>query len=168
MHIAADGCFRVSRIDKGNAGNNSKSATIQDRIVKKEVVEEALKQYAIDFPKAKENKNKNEHCESNFVAAGESGSGASPFSLDERGLFGLCCRHGTILSLCDLLTGERFAYLDLLIEPILKKLPEKGQLYLYYDIMCRYQSHMKVHIFVNIRIIKIFSQKQYHIALQLL
>jgi len=61
--------------------------------------------------------------------------------LDETGVMGIACpRHGVILKAADIYGGEKYLYLDLLLESYLKsKVPQK--LLVYYDIACRYQKH---------------------------
>ena len=63
--------------------------------------------------------------------------------LDETGVFGIfCARHGTMLSLQSMKTGESLGYLD---HGLLNLLEKRGydpeQVHLFYDIACQYKGH---------------------------
>ncbi len=71
--------------------------------------------------------------------------------LSEKGVMGLfCARHGFLLRMCDVFHGERFAYADYLLKDFIdgngitssgmKK--EGRKILLYYDIGCRFRSHL--------------------------
>jgi hypothetical protein len=66
-------------------------------------------------------------------------------SVDETGLFGVCCaRTGTLLVACDMITGERYIYPDLVLATVLHPFTKTGGVdaILYYDVGCRYASHI--------------------------
>lgn len=64
--------------------------------------------------------------------------------LDDTGIFGVfCARHGTLLSLQSMKTGESFKYLDLAIDQLVNKRNyNPKELHLFYDVACRYKQHV--------------------------
>lgn len=60
------------------------------------------------------------------------------------GVFGVfCARHETVLRCTDMYKGERFAYLDYLLQQMLEP-DDTRNVFLYYDVACRYMPHLLV------------------------
>ncbi len=69
--------------------------------------------------------------------------------LDEAGVVGaFCARHETPIYIMDMKVGEKFIYADTILKNIQSKLSGGNNIYLYYDIICKYMPHIKVKKFI--------------------
>jgi hypothetical protein len=64
---------------------------------------------------------------------------------DETGIFGLfCARHGTLISLISMKSGETMRYLDLAIQELIElRGYNPKRIHLFYDIACQYKQHVE-------------------------
>ncbi|KAI8916845.1 hypothetical protein BC831DRAFT_153278 [Entophlyctis helioformis] len=62
--------------------------------------------------------------------------------LEITGVFGsICARHSVVLRLINMSYGERFMYLDHVIEDMFKRHGDQHAIKVYYDIACQYMKH---------------------------
>jgi hypothetical protein len=85
--------------------------------------------------------------QSKFKDFDETGT-AGVFNLGVFGVF--CARHETVLRCTDMYKGERFAYFDYILNKMLDP-DDTRDVYLYYDVACRYQPHLLVTIHLTSR-----------------
>lgn len=87
------------------------------------------------------------NCKSKFFAMKENmGESIKYNRLDETGHFGLACaRHEVMIKMVDMTSGERFIYPDLLLKNYFESESNPENIYLYYDIMCKYSAHLERH-----------------------
>ena len=84
---------------------------------------------------------------SNISAAGLAYRRHKSSTLDEKGVFGMCCaRHGTPLLFLDMYGGECYDYCDKAIHTLLKG-DTSRKVYLFYDIACKYGAKFRVRFF---------------------
>jgi hypothetical protein len=132
--IAADGCFRMGR--RLNAGSSEDSPRLSNFFKDSQECKEI-----IDRTSTKKNADI-KTCGSTFTAGNISRRRNKQAIFDETGTFGIfCARHEVPLSLVDMHYGERFGYLDFLLEDHLKRNPALEKLVLYYDVNCKYKAH---------------------------
>ena len=111
MHLAGDGCFRASRWNKGNQIHSKMNLAINNLIIPRKESEERLK--AVPDTSAKKNRTE---C-ANFTAGQQQYHKKQYENYDETGIMGLVCpRHGVLLSAVDMFGGEKYVYMDLLLE----------------------------------------------------
>lgn len=133
LHLAADGCFKLRREKRKHLIETE--PRINNFFINRES-EKLLEK--LDKSMAKNN---DESCEANFKAAK-----ATPKNnkFDEKGVVGLfCARHGTPLLFMDIFTGERYAYIDMLLLEYLKNKLNVKNVIFYYDVGCKYIAHFK-------------------------
>lgn len=142
LNLAADGNFRSFSYAKNHVIPDSllTSHFMLNQPYMKDKLEEAKKQVKLkpgDIP-----------C-SNFRALEGQATGKFK-SLNETGMFGICCaRHETILCATDMFSEERFAYLDTLLELFLEDVEKDRPVNVFYDIGCKFERHVEVSHYVS-------------------
>jgi hypothetical protein len=131
LHLAADGNFKLNRVKK----KSHAEASPRIQIFYSSQSLNASRMDQDSFGKL--------GCESSLNAA-------KPIlkseRFDEKGVIGLfCARHGAPLLFIDCFTGERYAYIDLLLQEYLETQPNCKNVFFYYDVNCLYAKHYDNH-----------------------
>jgi Kyakuja-Dileera-Zisupton transposase len=139
VFLAADGCFKAHRLKKKGQIIDPEAYNIDHFIVSEAEIKLCLAQATRNNSTAHDSQ-----C-SDFAATSNRRMGPD---FDETGIFGLCCaRHETPLIACNMFSGDRFVYLDKLLNMIATKSMHPNddrQIYLGYDVACKYIAHVKV------------------------
>jgi hypothetical protein len=134
LHLAADACFKLRR--ERRTPLLEKEPKINNFFISKQN-QEILKD-KLDF--SMEISTTIGSCGSDFKAASLT---KKSHKFDEKAVVGLfCARHETPLLFVDCFTGERYGYVDMLLIEYLKNKKEVQNVLFYYDVGCRYISHL--------------------------
>ena len=128
-HLAADGCFKLPRLNKSNQVAPSQATLVQ-----------LYDAFNANTTLVTSDNVTLQSC-SNFEAL--SNPKKSKFErFDETGVFGIvCARHGYPVSFVNMYQGESFKYSDHLLQEALQTIGNRN-IYFYYDVGCIYQKHL--------------------------
>lgn len=136
LYLAADGCFSLARLTKASGTTTRQSELdgffFSGAFNASPGIDRSTRDTVDEDP-----------C-SNFAAAGPAFRRHKSSTLDEKGVFGICCaRHGTPLCFIDMFGGECYDYCDQVLHMLLKGDTQR-KVYLFYDIACKYGKSFRV------------------------